>query len=51
VDFKRANGMEARWWASSTIDPATARLALLKYQDGELRYIIAPNGLKVGESS
>ncbi len=26
----------------------TARLALLQYKDGEKRYIIAPNGLKVG---
>src|SRR5438445_4972342 len=26
----------------------TARLGLLEYKDGEKRYIVAPNGLKVG---
>src|ERR1051325_2700886 len=26
----------------------TARLALLEYKDGEKRYIIAPNGVRVG---
>jgi large subunit ribosomal protein L2 len=28
----------------------TARIALVVYKDGEKRYIIAPNGLKVGQS-
>jgi large subunit ribosomal protein L2 len=49
VDFKRAKlGMEAEV-LSIEYDPIrTARLALLKYQDGEKRYILAPVGLKVG---
>lgn len=50
VDFKREKfGVEA---VVSTIeyDPnRTARIALVKYTDGEKRYIIAPNGLKVGD--
>ncbi len=28
----------------------TARIALVVYNDGEKRYIIAPNGLKVGQT-
>ena len=49
VDFKRdKRGMEAKV-AAIEYDPIrTARLALLEYKDGEKRYIIAPNGLKVG---
>src|SRR6266496_4789135 len=49
VDFKRdKHGMEATV-AAIEYDPIrTARLALLEYKDGEKRYIIAPNGLKVG---
>ncbi|MFN3344860.1 MAG: 50S ribosomal protein L2, partial [Chloroherpetonaceae bacterium] len=27
----------------------SARIALLKYEDGEKRYILAPNGIKVGD--
>ena len=50
VDFKREKfGMEA---SVSTIeyDPnRTARIALVVYADGEKRYIIAPNGLNVGD--
>jgi large subunit ribosomal protein L2 len=50
VDFKREKfGMEA---CVSTIeyDPnRTARIALVVYADGEKRYIIAPNGLNVGD--
>ena len=50
VDFKREKfGMEA---TVSTIeyDPnRTARIALVIYADGEKRYIIAPNGLNVGD--
>ena len=50
VDFKREKfGMEA---TVSTIeyDPnCTARIALVVYADGEKRYIIAPNGLNVGD--
>jgi large subunit ribosomal protein L2 len=49
VDFKRNKfGMPATV-AAIEYDPLrTARLALLQYADGERRYIIAPNGLKVG---
>ena len=50
VDFKREKfGMEA---SVSTIeyDPnRTARIALVVYADGEKRYIIAPNGMNVGD--
>ena len=50
VDFKREKfGIEA---TVSTIeyDPnRTARIALVVYADGEKRYIIAPNGLNVGD--
>src|ERR1039458_1362893 len=49
VDFKRQKlGMEAEVLGIEYDPIRTARLALLKYQDGEKRYIIAPNGLKVG---
>ena len=50
IDFKREKfGMEA---TVSTIeyDPnRSARIALVVYADGEKRYIIAPNGLNVGD--
>ncbi len=51
VDFKRdKHGIPARV-ASIEYDPNRgARLALLNYSDGEKRYIIAPVGLKVGDS-
>jgi len=50
VDFKREKfGMEANV-ATIEYDPnRTARIALVVYADGEKRYIIAPNGLKVGD--
>jgi len=49
VDFKRQKlGMEAEVLGIEYDPIRTARLALLKYQDGEKRYIIAPSGLKVG---
>lgn len=49
VDFKRAKrGIEAEVIAIEYDPIRTARLALLKYKDGEKTYIIAPNGLKVG---
>jgi large subunit ribosomal protein L2 len=51
VDFKREKqGIPARV-AAIEYDPIrTARLALLTYADGEKRYIIAPLGLKVGDT-
>jgi large subunit ribosomal protein L2 len=50
VDFRRQkDGVPARV-ASIEYDPnRSARIALLNYVDGERRYIIAPDGLKVGE--
>jgi large subunit ribosomal protein L2 len=49
VDFKRnKRGVQATV-AAIEYDPIrSARLALLEYQDGEKRYILAPDGLKVG---
>ena len=49
VDFKRNKfGVEATVEAIEYDPIRSARLALLKYNDGEKRYIIAPNGLTVG---
>jgi large subunit ribosomal protein L2 len=49
IDFKRDKfGVQAKV-ASIEYDPnRSARIALLHYTDGEKRYIIAPDGLKVG---
>ena len=50
IDFKRnKDGIPAKV-ASIEYDPnRTANIALLVYADGEKRYIIAPNELKVGD--
>lgn len=50
IDFKRdKNGVPAKV-ATIEYDPnRTARIALLSYADGEKRYIIAPDKLKVGD--
>ncbi len=50
IDFKRdKNGIPATV-ATIEYDPnRTARIALLNYADGEKRYIIAPDKLKVGD--
>src|SRR2546427_1964343 len=50
IDFKRdKDGVPARV-ATIEYDPnRSARIALLFYEDGEKRYITAPNGLKVGD--
>ncbi|HXT38715.1 MAG TPA: 50S ribosomal protein L2 [Candidatus Angelobacter sp.] len=49
VDFKRdKRGVEAKVTAIEYDPIRTARLALLEYNDGEKRYIIAPNGIRVG---
>ncbi len=51
VDFKRdKRGIPARVAAIEYDPNRTARLALLHYADGEKRYIIAPLGLKVGDT-
>jgi large subunit ribosomal protein L2 len=51
IDFKRdKTGVPARV-ASIEYDPnRSARIALLNYADGEKRYIIAPVGLRVGQT-
>jgi len=49
VDFKRSkHGMEANVVGIEYDPGRSARIALLEYTDGEKRYIIAPDGLKVG---
>jgi large subunit ribosomal protein L2 len=51
IDFKREkDGVPARV-DSIQYDPnRTARIALLVYADGEKRYMLAPNGLQVGQT-
>jgi len=50
VDFKRNKLGIAAKVAAIEYDPnRTARIALLHYVDGEKRYILAPNGLRVGD--
>lgn len=50
IDFKRdKDGIEATV-KSIEYDPnRSARIALLVYADGEKRYIVAPNGLQIGQ--
>ncbi|MBP3774690.1 MAG: 50S ribosomal protein L2 [Bacteroidaceae bacterium] len=49
IDFKREKDGIPAVVKSIEYDPnRSARIALLYYVDGEKRYIIAPNGLKVG---
>ena len=49
IDFKRDKHVPATV-ATVEYDPnRTARIALLHYADGEKRYIIAPNGIQVGQ--
>jgi large subunit ribosomal protein L2 len=51
VDFKREKRNIPATVSAIEYDPIrTARLALLTYADGEKRYIVAPLGLKVGDS-
>jgi len=50
-DFKRGKLNIPAKVAAIEYDPnRTARLALLVYADGEKRYIVAPQGLKVGDT-
>jgi large subunit ribosomal protein L2 len=50
VDFRRDKIGVPASVASIEYDPnRSARLALLSYDDGEKRYILAPDGLKVGD--
>jgi large subunit ribosomal protein L2 len=49
IDFRRdKRGMPATVEAIEYDPNRSARIALLKYEDGEKRYIIAPQGLNVG---
>lgn len=51
IDFKRDKAGIPAEVASIQYDPnRTAFIALLNYQDGEKRYIIAQNGLQVGKN-
>lgn len=50
IDFKRDKDNVPAKVATIEYDPnRTANIALLNYADGEKRYIIAPQGLKVGD--
>src|SRR6195256_6325285 len=49
VDFKRRKRDVAAEVVAIEYDPnRSARIALIKYTDGELSYILAPDGLRVG---
>jgi large subunit ribosomal protein L2 len=51
IDFKREkHGIPARVFSIEYDPNRSARIALLHYADGEKRYIIAPNGLRVGST-
>jgi large subunit ribosomal protein L2 len=51
VDFKREKDDIPAVVKSIEYDPnRTARIALVTYKDGEKRYILAPHGLKVGQT-
>jgi large subunit ribosomal protein L2 len=51
IDFKRDKAGIPATVASIEYDPnRTAFIALLNYQDGEKRYVIAQNGLQVGQN-
>src|SRR5690606_26981018 len=51
IDFKRDKKDIPAKVATIEYDPnRTARIALLHYVDGEKRYILAPEGLKVGQT-
>lgn len=51
IDFKRDKENVPAKVKTIEYDPnRTARIALLHYADGEKRYIIAPHGLKIGQT-
>jgi len=51
VDFKRDKHEIVGKIAALEYDPnRSARIALVNYKDGEKRYMLAPHGLKVGDS-
>lgn len=50
IDFQRNKDNVSAKVSSIEYDPnRTARIALVVYEDGEKRYILAPNGLKIGQ--
>ena len=50
IDFRRNKlGMDATVTAVEYDPNRSARIALLQYADGERRYILAPDGVRVGE--
>jgi large subunit ribosomal protein L2 len=50
IDFKRnKHGIPAKVFSIEYDPNRSARIALLHYLDGEKRYILAPDGLKVGD--
>src|ERR1700716_253399 len=51
VDFKRRKRGVAAEVVAIEYDPnRSARIALIKYADGEMSYILAPDGLRVGSA-
>src|SRR3954464_3484069 len=51
IDFKRQkDGVPARWGALESPPNRPCHIALIKYEDGEKAYILAPNGLQVGQT-
>lgn len=51
IDFKRDKaGIPAKVFSIEYDPNRTSRIALLHYADGEKRYILAPDGLKVGDT-
>ncbi len=51
IDFKRdKTGMNAKVLTLEYDPNRSAHIALVQYEDGEKRYIIAPNGLNVGDT-
>ncbi|HIT18718.1 MAG TPA: 50S ribosomal protein L2 [Candidatus Fimivivens faecavium] len=51
IDFKRDKvDMPAKVLTLEYDPNRTAHIALVQYEDGEKRYIVAPNGLKVGDT-
>ena len=50
IDFKRdRDGVKARVKTIEYDPNRSARIALVVYEDGEKRYIVAPNGLQIGQ--
>jgi large subunit ribosomal protein L2 len=50
IDFRRdKDGMVAKVMTIEYDPNRTARISLVQYEDGEKRYIVAPNGIEVGQ--